>query len=111
MQLQSLSGLLKDFRFAAGLTQETLAERAGVSARTVSDLERGLILSPHRDTVERLVEALALSADQQTLLEGVVSRARGPAPPAAFTAQADSAPNGTAHQPRALPTGLLTLLM
>src|SRR5579863_10624291 len=32
-------------RLAAGLTQEDLAERAGVSARSISDFERGL---PHR---------------------------------------------------------------
>src|SRR4051794_31199392 len=32
--------LLKRYRLAAGLTQEGLAERAGVSARGVQDLER-----------------------------------------------------------------------
>jgi hypothetical protein len=31
--------LLKDIRLASGLTQEALAERAGISARAVSDLE------------------------------------------------------------------------
>ncbi len=33
--------LLKRFRRAAGLSQEALAARAGVSGRTISDLERG----------------------------------------------------------------------
>jgi transcriptional regulator with XRE-family HTH domain len=33
--------LLKRHRLAAGITQEGLAERAGISARAVSDLERG----------------------------------------------------------------------
>jgi transcriptional regulator with XRE-family HTH domain len=46
--------LLRRHRVAAGLTQEALAERAGISARAVSDLERGLYRAPHRDTVDRL---------------------------------------------------------
>jgi DNA-binding XRE family transcriptional regulator len=47
----SFGELLRDHRRAAELTQEELAERAGVSVRTVSDLERGgccptAVLSP-----------------------------------------------------------------
>src|SRR5437016_3525177 len=38
----SLASLLKKHRLAAGLTQEELAEQAEVSARTISDVERGL---------------------------------------------------------------------
>lgn len=53
--------LLKRHRQAAGLTQEELAERAHVSVRAVSSLERGVNLTPRRDTVELLAEALALS--------------------------------------------------
>jgi transcriptional regulator with XRE-family HTH domain len=34
--------LLKRYRQAAGLTQEALAGQAGLSIRTISDLERGL---------------------------------------------------------------------
>ena len=33
--------LLRRYRKAAGLTQNTLAERASLSARTISDLKRG----------------------------------------------------------------------
>ncbi len=33
--------LLRRLRLAAGLSQEALAERAGLSARGISDLERG----------------------------------------------------------------------
>lgn len=33
--------VLKEYRLAAGLTQEALAERAGVSARNIQNLERG----------------------------------------------------------------------
>ncbi|MBA2452515.1 MAG: helix-turn-helix transcriptional regulator, partial [Chloroflexia bacterium] len=47
--------LLRHARRDAELTQEELAERAGVSARTISDLERGVIRAPRRDTLAMLV--------------------------------------------------------
>jgi transcriptional regulator with XRE-family HTH domain len=36
-----LAGLLRELRVEARLTQEELAEAAGLSPRTISDLERG----------------------------------------------------------------------
>jgi predicted ATPase/DNA-binding XRE family transcriptional regulator len=45
----------------ARLTQEALAERAGLSAKAVSALESGVRRSPYRATVERLADALGLS--------------------------------------------------
>ena len=54
--------LLRQYRVAAGLTQQALAERARVGRRSISDLERGLFHSPQRDTVARLAQALDLSA-------------------------------------------------
>ena len=53
------SVLLRERRRAAGLTQEALAERAGLSPRTVRGLERGAS-RPYPDTVARLARALAL---------------------------------------------------
>jgi len=53
--------LLRRYRMAAELTQEQLAERAGLSGRGLSDVERGLHASPHADTVSRLAEALGLN--------------------------------------------------
>lgn len=52
--------LLRQHRQAAGLTQEKLAEAAGLSARGISDLERGARNSPHPETVRRLAAALDL---------------------------------------------------
>ncbi|HEX8917465.1 MAG TPA: helix-turn-helix domain-containing protein, partial [Chloroflexota bacterium] len=63
-----LGDLLKQFRLAAGLTQEELADRAGVSARSVSDLERGLSRTPRPSTIRRLVDALELTPAQRTML-------------------------------------------
>ena len=51
----------------AGLTQEELAERAGLSVRGLRYLEQGM-RRPYPDTVQRLVDALALSADDRHLL-------------------------------------------
>jgi predicted ATPase/transcriptional regulator with XRE-family HTH domain len=69
MQEQSSFGaLLKRYRLAAGLSQEALAARASLSARTISDLERGVHGTPHTDTLELLTSALSLSTHQRTLL-------------------------------------------
>ena len=58
---------LRDHRRAAELTQEELAERAGLSRRTISDLERGLYLRPHLDTVRLLARALALESNDEAV--------------------------------------------
>src|SRR5215210_2948150 len=61
--------LLRRWRTRAGLTQEELAERAGISTRAVSDLERGLRSRPYPETVRLLAEALQLAeGERQTLL-------------------------------------------
>lgn len=65
---------LRRLRRDAGLTQEALAEQAGLSVRTVSDLERGLYRRPHEDTVQLLADALRLNADQRSLLEAAGGR-------------------------------------
>jgi len=60
--------MLREYRLQAGLTQEALAERAGVSTRAITALERGAN-QPLRDTVARLVTALGLAdADQARFL-------------------------------------------
>jgi transcriptional regulator with XRE-family HTH domain len=54
------AALLRELRGARGLTQEELAERAGLSRGAVSYLERGLTQSPRADTVQLLAEAMGL---------------------------------------------------
>jgi predicted ATPase/DNA-binding XRE family transcriptional regulator len=57
----TFGGLLRRHRLATGLTQEALAERAGLSRRGISDLERGARTHPYRETLKLLVAALGLS--------------------------------------------------
>jgi non-specific serine/threonine protein kinase len=61
--------LLRRSRLAVGLSQEALAERAGLSWRTISDLERGVNQGPRGSTARLLADALALgAADRAALL-------------------------------------------
>lgn len=77
--------LLRRYRTAAGLTQEALAARAQVSARTIADLERGISRTPRHDTLEMLLEALSLTVQQRALLLSTVRpEMTGPAPQARF---------------------------
>jgi len=55
---------LRARRATLGLTQAELAERAGVSERAVSDIERGLRRVVYRETTRRLVAALELSGSE-----------------------------------------------
>jgi non-specific serine/threonine protein kinase len=66
--------LLRRHRQAAGLTQEVLAERANLSARAISDLERGINQRPRQETLALLAEALALPEVAWTQLEAAARR-------------------------------------
>ncbi|MDQ3854919.1 MAG: helix-turn-helix domain-containing protein, partial [Chloroflexota bacterium] len=93
-QRDSFGNLLRSYRRAAGLTQEELADRAGLSARAVGNLELGVSRRPRRDTVHLLADALGLSqADRETLL----------------AARAPVTDDGGAERPH-LPTGTVTFL-
>jgi predicted ATPase/DNA-binding XRE family transcriptional regulator len=60
---------LRQHRNAAGLTQEDLAERAGLSVDTISLLERGEHRRPHRYTMQSLADAMGLSHPDRTRFE------------------------------------------
>ena len=61
----------------AGLTQEELAEAAGLSPRSVSDLERGINRTARKDTAGLLAGAMGLAGQARALF---VAAARGRAP-------------------------------
>lgn len=62
----SIAALLRRYRDQAGLTQEELGERANLSYRSVSDIERGISRTPYPSTVRRLADALELSGLDRT---------------------------------------------
>jgi predicted ATPase/DNA-binding XRE family transcriptional regulator len=57
-QPREFATLVRTLRTASGLTQAELAERAGISERTVSDLERGLRATVYPATARQLAAAL-----------------------------------------------------
>src|ERR671939_892754 len=65
----SLATRLRARRVAPGLTQAELAERAGISERAVSDIERGVRRAVYRDTALRLLAALDLSGEEAAEFE------------------------------------------
>ncbi len=71
--MASFGELLRQRRLAAGLTQEALAERAGVSAKAVSDLERDPDRTPRLDTIGLLADALDLGPGERA---GLLAAAR-----------------------------------
>src|SRR5262249_57309819 len=83
--------LLRQLRAEAKLTQEELAQTAGLSPRSVSNLERGINRTAHKDTAVLLAGALGLAGPAAELFvaagpgkapaaEGLAA-ARGPGAP------------------------------
>lgn len=64
----AFADVLKTFRVGAGLSQEQLAECARLSARGISDLERGARRVPRLQTVRMLADALRLGRDERDAL-------------------------------------------
>jgi predicted ATPase/DNA-binding XRE family transcriptional regulator len=60
---------LRRIRERAGLTQERLAELAGLSANAISSLERGARRHPYPHTRDALYRALGVTADERRDLE------------------------------------------
>jgi tetratricopeptide (TPR) repeat protein/transcriptional regulator with XRE-family HTH domain len=71
---ESFGALLRRFRGRLGLTQEELADRAGLYAQQISQLERDIVRRPRSTTVEYLAEALKLDAQERATF---VAAARG----------------------------------
>lgn len=81
---------LRGQRIAAGMTQQDLSERSGLSVRAIADLERGRTRRPYPSSVRALIRALGLP-DQAGA--DLVVRYR-------------SADDGQAAVPRQLPTAV-----
>ncbi len=72
MQHAAFGELLKHARRTAGLSQEALAARTGLSARAISDLERKVNRTPRASTMKLLVAALPLSAQEREFFDAAV---------------------------------------
>ena len=96
----SFGDVLRRVRIAAGLTQAALAERAGLSVRGISDLERGVNRTPRTDTVALLTEALRPVGDDRAAF---AAAAGGRGPRAAL-------PSVESPPPTNLPTPLTPLI-
>lgn len=88
-------------RRLAGLSQEELAARSGLSTRTVRNLERGRTQWPYPDSVRRLADALDLRGQSRGEFIAAARRRLGhsvAAPDAPVSASAeDQAPPGDAR--------------
>ena len=74
---EEFGGMLRRLRLAANLTQDELAERARISARSVGDIERGVSRAPRRDTVALLADALGLTEADRATFEAAARRLDG----------------------------------
>jgi transcriptional regulator with XRE-family HTH domain len=79
------SVLLKELRRQTALTQEDLAERTGLSVRTIRRLETGERANPQMDTVRVLADALRLEPDERAqmlaIVDGQPVQPEAPEPP------------------------------
>ncbi len=90
--MDSFGVRLRRLRRAAKLTQEALAEKSGLSGQAVGALERGDRRYPHRETLDRLADALGLAGDDRAAFAAAAARPGSPA--------------GTTAVPRELPGGI-----
>jgi transcriptional regulator with XRE-family HTH domain len=64
-RVRAFADLLREHRGAAGMTQEELAEAAGVAVQTIVKLESGITRAPQTGTVAKLASALRLDSQQR----------------------------------------------
>jgi predicted ATPase/transcriptional regulator with XRE-family HTH domain len=65
---ERFGALLRMMRERAGMTQEELADRAGLTPYAISALERGTRKRPYPNTVRSIADALDASADERLVL-------------------------------------------
>jgi transcriptional regulator with XRE-family HTH domain/tetratricopeptide (TPR) repeat protein len=110
---RGFGGRLASRRRVAGLSQQELAERSGLSVRAIGNLERGRVCWPHPDTLRRLADALELRseardefmADADSLPARGVADGAGMAPSRSHNQSQPSAGAGI-PVPRQLPPGV-----
>ena len=99
--------LLRRYRAAAGLTQEELAARTGLTSQAISLLERGQRRHPQAYTVGQLAEALALTVPEQQALATAARHLSPPRLAASLGPRVLSVPGRAVHN---LPMALTRLI-
>lgn len=66
--------LVRQSRRAAWMTQEELAERSGLSLRTIQAVERGQVRRPRRDSVRLLANALGMHGPARAEFEATARK-------------------------------------
>ena len=99
----SFGARIRRLRERAGLSQEALAERAGLGVRTLAALERDERRRPHPHTLANLTAALGLSpADCDALLDFPHARESAQKPPRSKGSLHLRAAHSTARRPHAV---------
>ena len=93
---RGFGGRLRAWRQSAGLSQEELAARSRLSARTIRNLERGHARWPYPDTLRRLADALELRGAQRA--EFMTAPGRPLAPAGSLPGDAPSPPGSPAEE-------------
>lgn len=99
-----LGPLLRQLRNQAGLTQEAVAERSGVSVRTIRRLESATNIDHRLGTLNLLADALELGPADRELLATMLARAGTPAVAMTQAAAAAPGPTGSASEPPRSPS-------
>ncbi len=100
----AIGDLVRRYREGAGLSQDALAARAGLSARTLRNLERGAN-RPYPDTLRRLSYALGLAPSQRAALLAALPRRAAPnAPPPPLAPAPGLSTTAGARLPAAAPS-------
>ncbi len=73
-----LGAVVQSARKSAGLTQQALCQKSGLSYSTLAKIERGAIKSPSVFTIQHIAVTLGISLDQ--LLQGVPSHVSASSP-------------------------------
>lgn len=87
------AGLLRRLQAEARPTQEELPQAASLSPRSVSDLERGIHRTAHKDTAGLLADVLGLAEPARELFVAA-ARGRGPAADVLAARRGGSLPGG-----------------
>ncbi|MBD3784370.1 MAG: XRE family transcriptional regulator, partial [Micrococcales bacterium] len=104
------AAVLRRLRAARSLTQEELAERAGLTAKAIGALERGERRRPYPHTVRSLADGLGLADDERAALVAAVPRREptaSPGMPASEPRAGGAEPQPSAGTPPAPTTRLI----